>query len=246
MGRRPAAPAGGGQCQFRPRRHRRRPCSSTKRQPSPESVSSPAPPAAAAPTLRQRLFAGNILAKIGVVLLFFGVASALRLAGGLRLSAGVLRLLLGAVAGLAMIAFGWHKVRAGSHQTFGVAIQGSGFAILYLIVHASQLARSCSALLPLLYFRPLFFSVVRPSRGGSGGRFFSRLRPRRRLCRFRCWPPAAVAIPCPVRLFALLNAFIVSVSWSSDLALAQRHRLFVYPRRRHGLGSRALPRQPPT
>lgn len=91
-----------------------------------------------------RLLAGNLLAKIGVVLLFFGVASGLRLAAEYGLMPVQLRLLLGAVAGVAMIIFGWTRVQkaalpeeAGNNalRMFGLALQGGGFAILYLIVY---------------------------------------------------------------------------------------------------------------
>lgn len=173
----------------------------------------PAPPAAAAPTLGQRLFAGNILAKIGVVLLFFGVASALRLAADYGYLPVSLRLLLGAVAGLAMIAFGWHKVRAGSHQTFGVAIQGGGFAILYLIVYF-MLARygllsaaASFALFALLGVACVLLAAVQEgvflAVFGLAGAFAAPVL-------------AAGGSGDPLPLFgyfALLNAFIVGVSW---------------------------------
>lgn len=96
----------------------------------------PQPPTApAGPSLWRRLLAGNILAKIGVMLLFFGVASALKLAVEHGLFPIQLRLLLGSVAGVAMILFGWSRRDHPTHRTFGLALQGGGFAVLYLIVY---------------------------------------------------------------------------------------------------------------
>jgi uncharacterized membrane protein len=102
------------------------------------------PSAPESPAWWSRLLAGNLLAKVGVVLLFFGVASGLRLAAEYGLIPVQLRLLLGAVAGIAMIVFGWTRVQkaaqpeeAGNNtqRMFGLALQGGGFAILYLIVY---------------------------------------------------------------------------------------------------------------
>ena len=87
------------------------------------------------PAWWSRLLAGNLLAKIGVVLLFFGVASGLRLAAEYGLMPVQLRLLLGAVAGVAMILFGWSRAQQPERRMFGLALQGGGFAILYLIVY---------------------------------------------------------------------------------------------------------------
>ena len=75
----------------------------------------------------------NPLAKIGIVLLFFGVASALRLAIDHGLLPVPLRLIATAVAGIALIAFGLTKARDACHRVFGLALQGGGFALLYLV-----------------------------------------------------------------------------------------------------------------
>ncbi len=174
---------------------------------------SPSPAAAPEPSLWQRLISGNILAKIGVVLLFFGVASALRLAVDYGFLPVQLRLLIGAVAGLGMIGFGWVKVRRGEHQTFGIAIQGGGFAILYLVVYFmlarytllgptpafglfALLGLACVVLaamqegvvLAVFGLAGAFAAPVLASRGGGD--------------------PLAL-----LSYFTLLNTFIVGVSW---------------------------------
>lgn len=79
-----------------------------------------------------RLSAGNPLAKIGVVLLFFGVASGLKLAIEHGLFPIWLRLALVAVTGVVLITFGFRKAREAAHRGFGLALQGGGFAVLYL------------------------------------------------------------------------------------------------------------------
>lgn len=85
--------------------------------------------------LWSRLMGSNPLARIGVIVLFFGVASALRLAAqagwlppGLRLAAAV-------ATGAAMIGFGLRLPGDGPRRMFALAIQGGGFALLYLAVY---------------------------------------------------------------------------------------------------------------
>jgi uncharacterized membrane protein len=83
--------------------------------------------------LSKLLFGGNILAKIGVVLLIFGVGSALKLAAEFGVLPPEARLGLAALFGVALGVLGWRK-RAG-HEMFGFALQGGGVAVLYLVVY---------------------------------------------------------------------------------------------------------------
>jgi uncharacterized membrane protein len=85
--------------------------------------------------LWQRLLSGNILAKIGVALLFFGVASALKLAAEHGWFPPPLRLLIGGFAGGAMVWFGWTRREDLAHRAFGLVLQGGGFGLLYLMVY---------------------------------------------------------------------------------------------------------------
>ncbi|MDD2776506.1 MAG: DUF2339 domain-containing protein [Gallionella sp.] len=101
----------------------------------PQDTPSDEPEPFVLPSFLTKLFSGNILAKIGVVLLFFGVASALKLAVQHGMFPIQVRLLLGAVSGVAMVMFGWSRAQIPKHQMFGFALQGGGYAILYLLVY---------------------------------------------------------------------------------------------------------------
>jgi uncharacterized membrane protein len=82
-----------------------------------------------------KLFKGNILAKIGVIILFFGIASGLKLAVDMGLFPISVRLMLGALAAIAMSVFGYHRAQQPEHRMFGQALQGGGLGILYLLVY---------------------------------------------------------------------------------------------------------------
>jgi len=82
-----------------------------------------------------KLFKGNILAKIGVIILFFGVASGLKLAAEMGLFPISVRLMLGALAAITMSIFGYQRAQRPEHRMFGQAMQGGGMAILYLLVY---------------------------------------------------------------------------------------------------------------
>jgi uncharacterized membrane protein len=186
--------------------------------PTAPSKEIPESPIAIASGLWSRIVAGNPLAKIGVVMLFFGLASALRLAAEYGFLPPSLRLLLGAVAGVAMIAFGFRKVLPDDegqapHRTFGLALQGGGFALLYLVV---------------------YFMLARYLMIGAGPAFalFAALGVACVLLAARQDGPALAVLglsgafvapvmagghsdtPLPLFLyFALLNAFILGVDW---------------------------------
>jgi uncharacterized membrane protein len=81
------------------------------------------------------LFKGNILAKVGVIILFFGIASGLKLAVDMGLFPISVRLMLGAFAAIALSVFGYHRAQRPEHRMFGLAMQGGGLGVLYLLVY---------------------------------------------------------------------------------------------------------------
>jgi uncharacterized membrane protein len=110
------------------------------------------PPALPSPSdLLGRLLSGNILAKLGMVLLFFGIASALKLAADYGLFPPYFRLVVAGLAGLACIWAGaapasgrpfrpaWlYRFAPDSEQArrgFGFALEGGGFGILYIATY---------------------------------------------------------------------------------------------------------------
>ncbi|HUP95176.1 MAG TPA: DUF2339 domain-containing protein [Burkholderiales bacterium] len=106
--------------------------------PQPEPAARPKPEAAAPKEpswLWQKLFGGNILAKVGVLLLLFGIGSGLKLAIDFGVFPPSVRLLLATVTALAMIGFGFSRMRVATHRMFGLALQGGGFGVLYLVTY---------------------------------------------------------------------------------------------------------------
>jgi len=84
------------------------------------------------PSWWQRLFAGNIVAKVGVVILFFGVGFLLKYAYDHALLPVPLRLAGVAAVGFAMLYGGW-KLQA-TRRLYGLILQGAGIGLLYLDV----------------------------------------------------------------------------------------------------------------
>ncbi|HET9483561.1 MAG TPA: DUF2339 domain-containing protein, partial [Xanthomonadales bacterium] len=118
--------------------------------PEPAAPPRPAPAASASapprePDWAQRLAAavkrwfteGNVPVKLGMLVLFFGVAAALKYAvdqGYLALPIE-LRLALVAAAALGGLAFGWRQRRA--RPAFGLSLQGGAIGVLLLTVFAA-------------------------------------------------------------------------------------------------------------
>lgn len=165
------------------------------------------------PGLWARLTGGNPLAKVGVVLLFFGVASALRLAAEYGLMPVPLRLFLAAAGGVGLIAFGLRKAEDAQRRTFGLAIQGGGFALLYLVVYfmlaryAMLGAAAAFALFAVLGVACVVFAARQDGPllavFGLAGAFLAPV-----LAGGRADSPLGL-----FSYFALLNAFILVVDW---------------------------------
>jgi uncharacterized membrane protein len=111
--------------------------------PTPTHAPPPRPAAAPSPAgewpgfaaLQSFFTSGNLLVRVGVLLLFFGIAFLLRyLAEHTRIPIE-LRLSGVAAAGLALLVLGWRLRR--SRAGYALAVQGGGVGILYLTVFAA-------------------------------------------------------------------------------------------------------------
>jgi uncharacterized membrane protein len=78
---------------------------------------------------------GNIILKIGLIVLFFGVSFLLKYAAQRNFVPIELRLTAVCLGGLAMLAIGWRLRR--QRQFYGLLLQGGGVGILYLTVFAA-------------------------------------------------------------------------------------------------------------
>ncbi|MFA7537178.1 MAG: DUF2339 domain-containing protein [Desulfuromonadales bacterium] len=154
---------------------------------------------------------GNLLVKIGVVILFFGVAFLLKFASEYGLLPIELRLAAVAGGALALLAVGW-RLRE-KRLRYALALQGGGVGILYLTIFASlrlyQLlpAGFAFAVLVLICALSAVLAVLQDSRalavlGASGG--------------FLAPVLASTGSGSHVALFsyyALLNAGIIGIAW---------------------------------
>ncbi|MGD9947758.1 MAG: DUF2339 domain-containing protein [Desulfobulbus sp.] len=115
-----------------------------RRQPAdiPTEPSQPHLLAAAMAPLLKFITGGNPVLKIGLVVLFFGVAFLLKYAAQRNLIPIELRLAGVALGGLAMLIIGWRLRR--QHPLYGMGLEGGGIGVLYLVVFAA------SKLYPLL------------------------------------------------------------------------------------------------
>lgn len=98
------------------------------------------------------LFGGNTLVRVGIVLLFFGVAFLVKYAAERDLVPIELRLAGVALGGIALLVVGW-RLRA-QRAGYALALQGGGIGVLYLAVFAAF------RLYPLLPALPAFVLLI--------------------------------------------------------------------------------------
>ncbi|HEV7820857.1 MAG TPA: DUF2339 domain-containing protein, partial [Burkholderiales bacterium] len=84
------------------------------------------------PSWLQRLFSGNIVAKVGAIVLFFGTCFLLKFAYDHTVVPVTLRLIGVALGGCAMVAGGWRLL--GRRRLYGLILQGAGIGVLYIDV----------------------------------------------------------------------------------------------------------------
>jgi uncharacterized membrane protein len=84
------------------------------------------------PTLSDFLLRGNPIARIGVIILFFGVAFALKFAAEQGWFPIELRLLLSTAGAFALIGLGWSLRR--EKPQFSLTLEGAGAGVLYITV----------------------------------------------------------------------------------------------------------------
>jgi uncharacterized membrane protein len=97
----------------------------------------PRPPNALAQTLRRWLFEGNLPVKFGVLVLFIGVASALKYAADQGYFALPIEFRLTGIALGAVVALYWGFRRRERQPAFGLSVQGGAIGVLLLTVFAA-------------------------------------------------------------------------------------------------------------
>ncbi|MBV5263880.1 DUF2339 domain-containing protein [Pinisolibacter aquiterrae] len=85
--------------------------------------------------VREWLFGGNLVVRIGIVVLFFGGAFLLKYASDNSLLPIELRLAATALAATALLAVGWRL--APRRRGYGLTLEGGGVGVLYLTVFAA-------------------------------------------------------------------------------------------------------------
>lgn len=112
--------------------------SSTPSQPHPQPHSQPAWPTVAASRLREWLLGGNTIVRVGLLVLFVGLAFLARYAIENALLPPGLRLAAFAAVGATLFIVGWRLRRRGPQQLgYALSLQGGGIAVLYLAVYAA-------------------------------------------------------------------------------------------------------------
>jgi uncharacterized membrane protein len=92
-------------------------------------------PAAAARWILEFFTTGNVVAKVGMIIVFFGVAFLLRYAAERGMLPIEYRLMATAVGAVALLAVGWGL--RGSRPEYAVVLQGGAVGVLYLTIFAA-------------------------------------------------------------------------------------------------------------
>jgi len=161
--------------------------------------------------VRSFFTSGNVVLKVGIVILFFGVSFLLKYAAQRNMIPIEVRLAGVALGGIALLATGWFLAR--KRPPFGLTLQGGGIGILYLTVFAA--ARLYDLLPNTFSFFVLFGLVVLSA-------ILAVLQDARALAAFG----ASGGFLAPVLMstgtgshvmlfsyYALLNCGIVGISW---------------------------------
>ncbi len=160
---------------------------------------------------RNWLFGGNTVLRVGVVLLFFGLAFLLRYATEGMVVPIELRYAGVAAAALGLLALGWWLRRRNSN--YALMLQGTGIAVLYLTVFAAMRLHPLldpSAALGLLVAVTVFSAILAITQDALG------LAAAAALGGFAAPILTSTGAGNHVALFsyfALLNAGILAIAW---------------------------------
>ncbi len=98
---------------------------------------------------------GNVVLKIGVIIVFFGVAFLLKYAAQRNMVSLEIRLIGVALGGVAMLGVGWWLRRR--KTGYGLVLQGGGVGILYLVVFG---AAKLYGMLPMVFALAVMVGLV--------------------------------------------------------------------------------------
>ncbi|HEY0721069.1 MAG TPA: DUF2339 domain-containing protein [Gammaproteobacteria bacterium] len=121
----------------------------------PQPIRQPVAPNPLVEAVRRFFTDGNVVVRVGIIVLFFGVAFLLKFAIDRQLLPIELRLTAAALGGIGLISLGWHlRLR---RTAYALLIQGGGIGIFYLTVYA---AAKLYHLLPLGFALLMMVAVV--------------------------------------------------------------------------------------
>lgn len=102
----------------------------------PQAAEPPEPPSpGVGDSIRKFLFGGNLMVRVGVVVLLFGFAFLVKYAAARDMVPLEIRLAAAFVAGIGLLILGW-RLR-GSRFGYAVALQGGGIGVMYLTLFAA-------------------------------------------------------------------------------------------------------------